>query len=90
MNESNLTRLAEYRSLLGKYEHKICKNVSRFIRMYNLIEKYKNENNISKTYKEQEKSIYKNVLEMSSGKVNPKLVIKIFKLIIKQAKHEKK
>jgi len=49
MNESDLTRLTEYRSLLEKYEHKICKNISRFIRMYNLIEKYKSENNIAKT-----------------------------------------
>jgi len=90
MNEKELDKLSEYRELIDKYDRKICKNIVKRIRTVRLIGKYKKENKMKIIDRNREKIVYDKVISLVKGQVNPKVIKKIYKIIIKSAIHEEK
>jgi len=60
------------------------------IRVVRLVGKYKKENNMKIVDKNREKAVYDKVIGLVKGQVNPKVMKKIYKIIIKAAINEEK
>jgi len=90
MNEKELDKLSEYHKLIDKYDRKICKNIVKRIRTVRLIRKYKNENKMEIVDKNREKIVFDKVINLVKGRVNPKVMKKIYKIILKATINEEK